>query len=627
MTDIQANTNLESSTIWRSVRQGLKLFSLVFGMNKTYMVSSIFLHIVQGLMPVLTLIIMQNLLNSIVSSGTQGISLIMLQFGLFIAIHVLKSVVTMSQTFVEGTLEAVLSKSLNMMIGEKSSSLGLADYENSEINDQLKRASQEASYRPYQLYTQMAGILSSLVTMVSSATLIFLWKWWVVIILFVISLVSVYSIFKLNKEQFEIYMNRTPLYRESWYMTYLLTNDRAVKEVKIFNMSSYLLKRYGDLLQRFFVEDRRILGKRVTITFMYSLLELAVLLGVVWVAIRETFEKKILIGSLYGYIQAIMLTQSQMQALIQGIVQFSQNNLYMEQLFLFLQLPTSDPVRQQKEQALPTARDRNGNLCIEQISIEGVSFTYSGKTVPSIRDIHLTMSKGQTIAIVGKNGSGKSTLMKVLMQLYSNYEGVFKINGLPVQGYDLQQVQDKIGVVFQDFMHYEMSARHNIGFGSLERLEEDKELIRAAQYAAIDQIITDLPEGLDTQLGKWFEGGFQLSGGQWQRIAIARAFLRQADVYILDEPSSFLDPVAERDLLELFLELMKGSIGIFITHRTSSARLAHKIVVMDNGTIVEQGTHRELMLLDGLYAEMYNIQASSFNEEEALVQTGGRVSG
>ncbi|KAE8561187.1 hypothetical protein BJH92_05250 [Paenibacillus polymyxa] len=617
--------NLESSTIWRSVRQGLKLFSLVFGMNKTYMVSSIFLHILQGLMPVLTLIIMQNLLNSIVSFGTQGISLIMLQFGIFIVIHVLKSVVTMSQTFVEGTLESVLSKSLNLMIGKKSSSLGLADYENSEINDQLKRASQEASYRPYQLYTQMAGILSSMVTMVSSATLILLWKWWVVIILFGISLVSVYSIFKLNKEQFEIYMNRTPLYRESWYMTYLLTNDRAVKEVKIFNMSSYLLKKYEDLLQRFFVEDRRILGKRVTITFMYSLLELAVLLGVVWVAIRETFEKKILVGSLYGYIQAIMLTQSQMQALIQGIVQFSQNNLYMEQLFLFLQLPTSDPVRQQKEQALPINRKKNEDFCIEQICIEGVSFTYSGKTVPSIRDIHLTVNRGQTIAIVGKNGSGKSTLMKVLMQLYSNYEGVFKINGLPVQDYDLHQVQDKIGVVFQDFMHYEMSARHNIGFGSLERLEKDEELIQAARYAAIDQIITELPQGLDTQLGKWFEDGFQLSGGQWQRIAIARAFLRQADIYILDEPSSFLDPVAERDLLKLFLELMKDSIGIFITHRISSARLADKIVVMDNGGIVEQGTHRELMLLDGLYAEMYNIQASSFNDEEALAETGGRV--
>ncbi|WP_185833254.1 ABC transporter ATP-binding protein [Paenibacillus polymyxa] len=594
-------------------------------MNKTYMVSSIFLHILQGLMPVLTLIIMQNLLNSIVSFGTQGISLIMLQFGIFIVIHVLKSVVTMSQTFVEGTLESVLSKSLNLMIGKKSSSLGLADYENSEINDQLKRASQEASYRPYQLYTQMAGILSSMVTMVSSATLILLWKWWVVIILFGISLVSVYSIFKLNKEQFEIYMNRTPLYRESWYMTYLLTNDRAVKEVKIFNMSSYLLKRYEDLLQRFFVEDRRILGKRVTITFMYSLLELAVLLGVVWVAIRETFEKKILVGSLYGYIQAIMLTQSQMQALIQGIVQFSQNNLYMEQLFLFLQLPTSDPVRQQKEQALPINRKKNEDFCIEQICIEGVSFTYSGKTVPSIRDIHLTVNRGQTIAIVGKNGSGKSTLMKVLMQLYSNYEGVFKINGLPVQDYDLHQVQDKIGVVFQDFMHYEMSARHNIGFGSLERLEKDEELIQAARYAAIDQIITELPRGLDTQLGKWFEDGFQLSGGQWQRIAIARAFLRQADIYILDEPSSFLDPVAERDLLKLFLELMKDSIGIFITHRISSARLADKIVVMDNGGIVEQGTHRELMLLDGLYAEMYNIQASSFNDEEALAETGGRV--
>ncbi|MBY7738166.1 ABC transporter ATP-binding protein [Paenibacillus polymyxa] len=593
-------------------------------MNKFYMVSSVFLHIFQGLMPVLTLIVMQNLLNSVVSSG--DIRLILLQFGLFIAIYVLKSAVTMSQTYVEGTLEAVLSKSLNIMIGEKSSSLGLADYENSEINDQLKRASQEASYRPYQLYTQMTGILSSFVTMLSSATLLFLWKWWVVVILFLISLVSVYSILKLNKEQFEIYMNRTPLYRQSWYMTFLLTNDRAVKEVKIFNMSTYLLKRYRDLLQRFFAEDRRILRKRVTITFMYSLLELAVLLGVVWLAIRETFEKKILVGSLYGYIQAIMLTQNQMQALIQGMVQFSQNNLYMEQLFLFLQLPTSDPVRRQKEQATLMVMDDSKEFCMEQILLEGVSFTYSGQTVSSIRNINLTMSRGQTIAIVGKNGSGKSTLIKVLMQLYNDYEGSIKINGRSVRDYDLQRVQDKIGVVFQDFMHYEMSARHNIGFGSIERIEQDEELIYAAQCAAIDQIITKLPQGLDTQLGKWFEDGYQLSGGQWQRVAIARAFLRKADMYILDEPSSFLDPVAERDLLALFLELMKDSIGIFITHRISSARLAQKIVVMDNGEIVEQGTHKELMLLGGLYAEMYNIQANTFSEEN-LVEVGGRVPG
>ncbi|MGM1021062.1 MAG: ABC transporter ATP-binding protein [Bacillota bacterium] len=624
MTRVNNNTNPRISSILGAIRQGLKLFALVFSMNKFYMVSSVFLHIFQGLMPVLTLMVMQNLLNSIVSSG--DIRLILLQFGLFIAIYVLKSAVTMSQTYVEGTLEAVLSKSLNIMIGEKSSSLGLADYENSEINDQLKRASQEASYRPYQLYTQMTGILSSLVTMLSSATLLFLWKWWVVVILFLISWVSVYSIFKLNKEQFEIYMNRTPLYRQSWYMTFLLTNDRAVKEVKIFNMSTYLLKRYKELLQQFFVEDRRILSKRVTITFMYSLLELAVLLGVVWLAIRETFEKKLLVGSLYGYIQAIMLTQNQMQALIQGMVQFSQNNLYMEQLFLFLQLPTSDPVRRQKEQATLISMDDSEEFCMEQVSLEDVSFTYSGQTVPSILNINLTMSRGQTIAIVGKNGSGKSTLIKVLMQLYNDYGGSIKINGRPVQDYDLQRVQDKIGVVFQDFMHYEMSARHNIGFGSIERMEQDEELIYAAQCAAIDQIITKLPQGLDTQLGKWFEDGYQLSGGQWQRVAIARAFLRKADMYILDEPSSFLDPVAERDLLALFLELMKDSIGIFITHRISSARLAQKIVVMDNGEIIEQGTHKELMLLGGLYAEMYNIQANTFSEEN-LVEAGGRVPG
>lgn len=184
----------------------------------------------------------------------------------------------------------------------------------------------------------------------------------------------------------------------------------------------------------------------------------------------------------------------------------------------------------------------------------------------------------------------------------------------------MQQIQERIGVVFQDFMQYEMSARHNIGFGSLKEMDDEIKVMTAAQKVLIETLIKQLPKGIDTQLGKWFEEGYQLSGGQWQRIAIARAFMRNADIYILDEPSSFLDPIAEKELLEIFMELMKDKIGIFITHRITSARLAQKIIVMEEGQIIEQGSHLELMMGNGMYAEMYRIQVSSFSDKEEGVQ-------
>ncbi|MGZ0040522.1 ABC transporter ATP-binding protein [Paenibacillus ottowii] len=610
----------ELASLWKTVRHGLQLFRLIFRMNKKYMIPSMILHIIQGAVPVMTLMVTQNLLNSVSVGWKEGEYRVLSCFVWFIVIYVLKNFIDVAQSYVEGNLQAAISNSMNVMICEKSTTLGLADFENASINDQLKRVSQESTYRPYQLYSQMAGITSGIITLISSAILLVLWKWWVVLVIFIISTFSIYSIFKINREQFQIYLDRTPKYRESWYMTYLLTNDSTFKEVKIFQLGSYLLNRYRDLLHGFFLVDRRILLKRIRVTFLYDMLEMVALFWLIGLAIHETFIGAMMIGSLYGYIQAIMLTQNQMNGVIQGLVQFSQNNLYMEQLLLFLQLPTSDPVNRQKQ--LPSATElschANASVQITQISFNQVSFAYPGQDSDTIREVDVTFKKGQTVAIVGKNGSGKSTLMKLLMQLYKDYRGTIQVNGRNVLDYDLQKVQERMGVVFQDFVHYEMSARHNIGFGSLAELEQDERLIDAAKVAAIDQVIANLPNGLDTQLGKWFDEGHQLSGGQWQRIAIARAILRSADVYILDEPSSFLDPLAERDLLQLFMHLMRDTIGIFITHRISSARLADQILVMENGRIIEQGSHAELIRLGGVYAQMYQVQASSFAEEVAV---------
>lgn len=563
------------------------------------------------------MLVTQNLLNGISTVSNRGEGWLLHSFLMFSIVYFIKVLISGLNTYVEGNLQSQLSNTMNILICEKSVKLGLEDYENSEINDQLKRATQEASYRPYELYNQITSIITSIITLISSAIILIMWKWWIIIIIVISSTISIYSILKINREQFQIHMDRVPLIRRSWYLTYLLTNDRAVKEVKIFQLAPYLLDRYRNFLKSFFQTDRKMLFKRVGIVFLYDVLELISLCVLIWIALFEAFMNRIQVGSLYGYIQAITLTQSQMTSIIQGLIRFSQNNLYMEQMLIFLELPTTDPIYVQKNSS---SQRLNLEKEINTISMENIYFRYAGKSHDVIQNFNLKLNKGETIAIVGKNGSGKSSLVKLLMQLYGDYRGRISINGVDIKEYDLQQIQERIGVVFQDFMQYEMSARHNIGFGSLKEMDDEIKVMTAAQKVLIETLIKQLPKGIDTQLGKWFEEGYQLSGGQWQRIAIARAFMRNADIYILDEPSSFLDPIAEKELLEIFMELMKDKIGIFITHRITSARLAQKIIVMEEGQIIEQGSHLELMMGNGMYAEMYRIQVSSFSDKEEGVQ-------
>lgn len=616
MTQQQENSEAGNPTMWRSFKQGWKLIKMMFQMSKRYTILSLIFYILQGVTPVVTLLATQNLLNSVSMAWELGEAWLMKQFIIFMLIYVFKNIIEAVHRYVEGNFQNYITQSLNVMICKKSTTLGLQDYENPTVSDQLKRAQQEAGYRPYQMLTLMMGIASAVITVISSAVLLILWKWWVMLVLILISTVSTYSVLKINREQFKIDMERTPLSRQTWYTTYLLTNDRSFKEIKMFKLGSFLLQRYRDLMQSFFIIDRRMLAKRMRITLIYDLLELVVLMWLIGLALGEAYMGEILIGSLFGYIQAITLTQSQMHSIVQGGVQFTQNNRYLDQLFLFLTLPSSDPAQLQLQLSRQSKDCNEPSMRIEQISLENVSFRYPGKPYDAVQNVSLTLERGKTVALVGKNGSGKSTLVKLLMQLYGGYNGVMKVNGRNLLEVDLREFQERIGVVFQDFVQYEMSARHNIGFGSLEKLTNDSEIMNAAKYAAIDDIIEQLPEGLGTQLGRWFEDGHQLSGGQWQRIAIARAFMRNADVYILDEPSSFLDPISERDLFMLFRDLMKERIGIFITHRFGSARLADQILVMDQGRIIESGTHQELMTLGGVYAEMFNVQASPFKNEE-----------
>ncbi|QDS36952.1 ABC transporter ATP-binding protein [Brevibacillus brevis] len=597
-------------TVIQSFRNWPKIFRLFWTVQKGYFITIVILNILQGLFPVGMLYVTQELVNAVSSGTSQEGDTVVISFLFFISFILVKQLVTLIQNYVEGLYQSLLSNRLREMVLEKANAMGLADFENAEVQDQLKRAQQETSYRPYQIFELVLSIVSGVISLVSTSLFLIFWKWWVVFILVLFPLISFYSYLRLSQQEFYIRWSRAERERRGWYISHLLTHDRAFKEVQIYKLGSYLITQFRDMITQFFYEDKKIATTRLKTSLVFESLTIAMIGFMSFIAIKAAFLKEILLGNLVSYIQGITLTQTTSQSLMHSLIGLSQHNMFVEQLFLFLERDSSDPVKLQK--VTITTPQQNDPFVLESIEFVNVSFTYPETERPVLQNLSFKINKGESLAIVGENGSGKTTLVKLLTLLYKDYEGQILINGTDLNAFDLEQIRAKIGVVFQDFMQYEMSIRNNVGFGDLSLLHHDNKLYHALEKSGMRSLAEGLEQGLDTQLGKWFTEGLQLSGGQWQRIAIARAFLRNADLYILDEPSASLDPLAEKEVFDAFNLLTKERMGIFISHRYSSAQYANRIMVLDQGRIVEFGTHTELIRLQQKYASLYNLQASPF---------------
>ncbi|MFG0216925.1 ABC transporter ATP-binding protein [Brevibacillus porteri] len=597
-------------TVIQSFRNWPKIFRLFWTVQKGYFITIVILNILQGLFPVGMLYVTQELVNAVSSGTSQEGDTVVISFLFFISFILVKQLVTLIQNYVEGLYQSLLSNRLREMVLEKANAMGLADFENAEVQDQLKRAQQETSYRPYQIFELVLSIVSGVISLVSTSLFLIFWKWWVVFILVLFPLISFYSYLRLSQQEFYIRWSRAERERRGWYISHLLTHDRAFKEVQIYKLGSYLITQFRDMITQFFYEDKKIATTRLKTSLVFESLTIAMIGFMSFIAIKAAFLKEILLGNLVSYIQGITLTQTTSQSLMHSLIGLSQHNMFVEQLFLFLERDSSDPVKLQK--VTITTPQQNDPFVLESIEFVNVSFTYPETERPVLQNLSFKIKKGESLAIVGENGSGKTTLVKLLTLLYKDYEGQILINGTDLNAFDLEQIRAKIGVVFQDFMQYEMSIRNNVGFGDLSLLHHDNKLYHALEKSGMRSLAEGLEQGLDTQLGKWFTEGLQLSGGQWQRIAIARAFFRNADLYILDEPSASLDPLAEKEVFDAFNLLTKERMGIFISHRYSSAQYANRIMVLDQGRIVEFGTHTELIRLQQKYASLYNLQASPF---------------
>ncbi|WP_281818870.1 ABC transporter ATP-binding protein [Vallitalea longa] len=607
---------ISMDNIIKSFRYWPRIIRLLWNTDWKKLIAIMSLNLLQGISPVIILILTKDLINSITYSWTKGFNVILRAFILLAVFTIISQLIGLALSYIESLFKVLLTNRINRLIMEKSVSLSLKDFENSDVQDALKLAQNEAGHRPYQIMQQMMSLISGIVTLISAASMLIIFRWWMAFILLIIPFTSFYSFLRIGQLDFLIQYNRIPKMRKAWYYSFLMTNDKNFKEVKLYQLGKYLVKCYNNLFRGFYKEDRSIAKKRLKAGIVFQLINMVVNVTMMLVVIRAAFVREIEIGTVVAFTQAITMTQSNSQSLISGILSLCQHNLFLKQLFIFLDLKVN--------KCHKVNRDITR---IETIEFKNVSFKYPDNSKYALHNVSFKIKSGETMAIVGRNGSGKTTLMKLLTQLYDDFEGDIFINGVSIRSFDQEDLRNHMAVVFQDFVQYELSMRLNIGFGNVNRIYHSDELLDAVRSAGIDSLVEELPKGLDTQIGRLFEHGCQLSGGQWQRVAIARAFMRKADVYILDEPSSMLDPESELQVFEKFRELINKNIGIFISHRYTSIKYADHILLLDEGKVIEHGKHNELMKNNGMYSYLYNMQLAAYSSNDKEDEVYGMVSG
>ncbi|MFJ1731192.1 ABC transporter ATP-binding protein [Streptomyces sp. NPDC088254] len=512
-----------------------------------------------------------------------------------------------AQGYLEALLQYRMANGINTRVMEKAVRLRLEHFEDSSTYDSLQRANREAAYRPYQLFTELISVMSNAVTLVSVAVVLLSWDPWVALAVLCAPIPAVGATVFFGRITWQVENERSADRRRTTYLQYLVTNDRTYKETRLFALGGFFLDRYRDLIGRFYRVDRSLARRQSTANALLGLLGVAATSGAVLFAISSTIDSGG-IGQLAGYLAAVTLVQGTAQTLFSGFGELYEHNLFLGNLYAFLDIP---------ERALTSGTRRFPARLTQGIQFRGVTFTYPGGAAPVLDDFDLTLPAGRCVALVGQNGAGKTTIVKLLSRLYEPDRGTILIDGHPLEEYDLDELRANIGVIFQDFVQYEESARANIGYARVTDLHDEEGIRRAADQADATGFLDRLPEGLDTQLGRWFEGGRQLSGGQWQKIALARAFLRDAPVVVLDEPTASIDAAAEAEIFAKLKDISGRATTLLIAHRFSTVRVADHIVVMDEGQVLEEGTHLELMQRDGTYAELFRLQAAGYLDDTA----------
>jgi ATP-binding cassette subfamily B protein len=503
----------------------------------------------------------------------------------------------------QSLLRAQLGQRVNVMILEKALTLELAHFEDSEFYDRLTQARREASSRPLSLVMRTFGLIQNAISLVSYGALLVRFSPWAVAVLLLAGLPAFIAEAKFSGDAFRLFRWRSPETRMQLYLETVLGREDHAKEVKLFGLGARLLGRYRDIYQRLYREDRALTLRRDLWGFALGLIAtLALYAGYVWIAVSAV-RGAITLGAMTMYLMLLRQGQSAVSASLAAIGGMYEDNLYLSTLYAYL------------ETEVPAAGGAlvRGPATEDGIRFEDVGFTYPDATTATLEHVTLHLKPGTSLALVGENGSGKTTLIKLLTRLYRPTTGRILLDGLDLSDWEETALRERIGVIFQDFARYQMRVGENVGAGDEPHFEDEARWREAAEKGQADEFIATLPAGYQTQLGKWFRDGRELSGGQWQKIALSRAFMRvRADVLVLDEPTAAMDAKAEAEVFEHFRRLASGRITILISHRFSTVRMADQIAVLEAGRIAELGSHEELMQRAGTYAQLFALQARGY---------------
>ena len=605
------------------VRMGY-IFKLVWKTGPWILFAMLFFAVFQGIMPVVGSKISESVLNALQSQyglfegdfaaffGSAVFYLLVFMF----SYNILTSIVNTLKNTVTRIAGELVVRTVKLEIMHKAKELDLCSFDLPAFYEKLENANREAGMRPIQILSATFSVVSTVITLASFIVILAAELWWAALVMIAVSVPSAIINFYYRRKNFQYMRRRSKDRRQMSYYSDLMVNKDMVKEIRMFGLSDTFIGRYRETFDRYYAGIRSLIWKENTWHVIITIVSSVVNCGFyAWFAYRVV-TGGYQIGTYSLFTGALGQIAGQVGALISISATIYEGTLFIDNLTSFLkETPTVVPV-------IPEGREAEGPLKVKHgqahtIEFCHVSFVYPGGRRKVLDDVNLVIRPGETLVLVGLNGAGKTTLLKLLTRLYDPTEGCILLDGEDIRSYDVQDLYSMYGIIFQDFGKYAVSVTENIRFGDIRKEMSDESIRQAAKEADAEDYISRLPDGYDTPLMRIFEDtGIELSIGQWQKLAIARAFYSDSDVLILDEPTASLDPMAEQEIFNQFDRLRADKTTIFVSHRLSSATVASKIAVLEYGKLIEEGDHRQLMAKRGRYYELFSTQAKRYVTEE-----------